>query len=1352
MGTRDRGRGLAVIRRAGSRLLLGALLAWSASAEAGEDRKRPIAIHESDLQPASQRKAGPLLPAAAVSDARARAFSDAVRHPEWLLLKADAFDPLQRQPALPDIGPHDLTAAAYPRGGRHAYIVQFAGPILPEWFDRLQQTGAEALTYLPHNAYVVRLTEAQRARLDALPNVRWVGDFHPGYKIDPVLAAGLTDRSEDEEVRLRVSTFRGGSAEALRAMIAGVDPSVTLRHVSDASSASTGGRIILSVRAAALATLLAALAWQHDVEWIEEYHEPQPVNDQSLWVIQSGHTASQATPIWSHGITGVGQIYGTADTGLDTDACQMRFSSAASAQTLFNTTQPPNANVTNPGNKVRSYYRVGAAEAYDSSAFGFHGTHTVGNAVGDNFATPATAADPAHDLGDGMAPGATVVFQDVGQHDGSLDGLSVGQTPLQQQAHDSGARIHSNSYGVPATAVLNSNTYDIDSRDLDEAMWRLQHYTVFFAADNFGPAPGGLGLLGSTAKNTVTVGATVNGSQGAEDLANFSSHGPTSDGRIKPDLVVPGQSINSATEASSVTGASLTDPPNNNCVTSAASGTSFASPTAAGAGLLAREYFTDGFYPSGTKTPSDARDPSNALIKAVLINSGRSLGGQFTAGDGTGGAAGPIPNFGQGWGRLTLDDALFFPGDLRELRVLNDVLNGAAAAIPPAGTAAIQTGQVQTFTLVNVSSVEPLRVTLAWADPPGPIGAGVTLVNNLDLEVVDPAGALYRGNVNFAGGMSSPAGAAAADARNTVENVYLDRPVPGAYTVRVRGTNVPGNGVTTPFASNRQGYALIATGNFSFGSGPLARFESMRVSGGKDGDAFLDRSEAADVALTVRNRGSADALGAVVSLSVDLGSQVPASAVVLSPSSITYGVVPANGASTDTFSVALLNDGVDHSNQSLRLKVDVATPGAPVMSDVFTIETMANTATIPLFDFESGLSGWTLTGAIGNGSGPLPGVVACETSTNGRATPLTELKFGALDCASNYQDSVIQRAFSPSFTVPLTNNTQLVNLNFWHRLGTERFFDFAQVFIRYNNDGFYHFALDFNGPDMGQMRPVRVDLSPFNAGRTAQLSVLFKFLPDGSVTQFPGWFVDDVSLTTKSADPIAGTTPTLIAAGPSAGSQGAAHLHVAVTGLNTHFVNGVSALSSPVPGLAVHSTTVISPTQLVADVTISFGASLGPRALTVTTGSETATRSGLFRVTLSTLGVQVTPLSWHLGTIEPGASRKTWTAATPAAGGYFTAINDGTSVEALTIRTSGSASWAPGAAPASETFVLGWGRTQAVGTAPEFSAVTTGGVPLASHLPAGGFFNFDLQFQAPAETGDFSAQQIMATVEAQTSE
>jgi subtilisin family serine protease len=124
-------------------------------------------------------------------------------------------------------------------------------------------------------------------------------------------------------------------------------------------------------------------------------------------------------------------------------------------------------------------------------------------------------------------------------------------------------------------------------------------------------------------------------------MASFSSLGPTYDWRIKPDLVAPGDSIYSAdtlTDAEVAAG--------DTCGKVDMDGTSMATPIAAGAFTLLRQYFTEGFYPSGEKTSADEFVPSAALLKAVMINGAQALKGF----ESDGWPIDPPPSLKQGWG------------------------------------------------------------------------------------------------------------------------------------------------------------------------------------------------------------------------------------------------------------------------------------------------------------------------------------------------------------------------------------------------------------------------------------------------------------------------------------------------------------------------------------------------------------------------------------------------------------------------------------------------------------------------------------------------------------------------------
>jgi len=187
------------------------------------------------------------------------------------------------------------------------------------------------------------------------------------------------------------------------------------------------------------------------------------------------------------------------------------------------------------------------------------------------------------------------------------------------------------------------------------------------------------------------------------------------------------------------------------------------SPAAAAMAALVRQYYTDGFYPTGAAVTANRIAPTAALVKATMLNSTQVM---------TGTGTGPVPNNCQGWGRVLLDNALFFAGQARTLFATDDPGFAQGAA-----------GQTKTFTL-QVAAGQPLRVTLAWTDFPSTPAASVNLNNDLDLVVSGPSGT-FLGNV-FAASQSTTGGTA--DRRNNVEQVALSAPAAGSYTITVRAS------------------------------------------------------------------------------------------------------------------------------------------------------------------------------------------------------------------------------------------------------------------------------------------------------------------------------------------------------------------------------------------------------------------------------------------------------------------------------------------------------------------------------------------------------------------------------------
>ncbi|HEX2685632.1 MAG TPA: S8 family serine peptidase [Kofleriaceae bacterium] len=660
-------------------------------------------------------------------------------------------------------------------------LVKYPGPVTAEQLQALSAS-AHIYTYLPYDTFLVRPLSGGAGMMAALNTTRrlgasWTGAYRPEYKI----SRGASDLAAS------------AAAETQTVMVT-VYPDVDLSRVVDAAVKLPGAtlvgaepgnrfsRVRLRVTGAALASVTAQLAALGDVFWVDVEGRRELLNDTTIWVGQSGLSAGQTTPVFDHGIHGEGQVVGYIDTGIDADLCYFRDT----------TRSLPPTNACNGGTVVDTAQRKViavdflttsecnggiATTEWDTQG---HGSHVAGTIAGDNFANPIV-----HDGGDGMAPGAKLVVQDAGfltDNCGDLPGIGcpvVDLKPIFQQAYTQGARIHTNSWGDRENAAV-QNTYSAACQDVDQFMFDHPDFLILFAAGNAGPGTGTVGSP-STAKNGISVGATLRGTS-ANSMASFSSCGPTSDGRIKPDLTMPGSSIVSARNDGSVT--------TNNCATTTMSGTSMASPAAAGMAALVRQYYADGNYPTGAPVAANKFTPSAALVKATLLNSTQTM---------TGTGTGPVPNNCQGWGRVLLDDTLFFTGQARTLFATDDPGFAQGAA-----------GQTKTFT-VQVAAGQSLRTTLAWTDFPSTPAASTNLNNDLDLTVSGPSGT-FLGNV-FSNSQSVTGGAA--DRRNNVEQVTLLAPVAGTYTITVRAFNVP---------SSAQPFALVVSGGVSTGTPPQVVF------------------------------------------------------------------------------------------------------------------------------------------------------------------------------------------------------------------------------------------------------------------------------------------------------------------------------------------------------------------------------------------------------------------------------------------------------------------------------------------------------------------------------------------------
>jgi hypothetical protein len=764
--------------------------------------------------------------------------------PGRVWLRAAVFDPLtEGEPRLEELIPDGAPLRAGAADGAGAYLLQVHPAPDAALRARLHVLGARIHGYVPNRTWIVWLPDGEA--LDAIRTgqaTRWLGRLRPGYKLSPELHR-LISEGADGITEIDVVLLPNEAPEALADAVRERFEEVEVEFVR----AGDSPRVVLRVPPRGLAPVVAALIRDRAVLFVDRLLPLVLFNDNLVWVGQSydrvhGPAEAQASDpkpyalsatVWNHGLTGAGQVVAVADTGLEYGMC---FFEDPGEPVTPQTVTPPGALSASASHRkiVALNGTSGNALLVDGSFR--HGTHVSATVVGDDLAHLAGGASAGHDHGDGVAPGARVVFEDVGAVPSSSCSALIGVSSLGallEQEYGAGARIATNSWGS-GTGVYTSGAAEVDA-----FVWEHHDMLVLFAAGNDGAA--GVSNLGSC-KNCIAVGACENydgsfqdvfGILDPENMAAFSSRGPAADGRVKPDLVAPGYRVDSARFPvqyffddqdpacdpgdpevcfPSFGGCYLTDP-SATCSVEPLNGTSMASPAAAGFAALARQYFTEGFYPSGTATPADARVPSAALLKAVLLNGARNMTGRLYERRGTPADFGPLadaPSAVQGWGRVMLDDALYFAGDARGVRLLE---------LPdPSGVA---TGDDRETRFRVTAGGQRLKITVVWTDPPGSVIAGAALVNDLDLEVTAPDGTTYRGNqwtaddINLPGDKLSEADPAGRDAINNVEAVHVASPMPGEWRARVEGREVPGHDGTTT-----QGFALVISGEVSDAAPP----------------------------------------------------------------------------------------------------------------------------------------------------------------------------------------------------------------------------------------------------------------------------------------------------------------------------------------------------------------------------------------------------------------------------------------------------------------------------------------------------------------------------------------------------
>ncbi|MBL1217302.1 MAG: peptidase S8 [Planctomycetes bacterium] len=489
-----------------------------------------------------------------------------------LLIRNATFDPMGSEPAL--------SPALVAGMDNELYVVQFHSQTLDSYRQDIEDAGGEIAKYLANYAYIVRLDEQARQTVANLPAVRWVGAYHPYYRLDQdVLAthfsdhlsaaahsnsstgmADMVDQGPGAEVIGNDSVAVGDAAHDLGVFsIQVIERGPRQKEIVANRILDMGGRIEhlipdgFLLRATLTLDQLEAVLHMNEVLFVDPWSPPEVDMEKARSLQGVDYLESQT------GFSGQGVRAEVFDTGIRSSHVDFQ--------------DPP--------------MLFHGANSSDTS----HGTQTTGIVFADGLNNASAR---------GMLPDAE---QPISASFHYLSNRYTHTSQLTDPNGDYRAVFQTNSWGGGRTRSYNST-----SMEMDDILF-LNDIVIMQSQSNAGNQDS---RPQAWSKNIISVGGYYHydNTNKADDRWNFgASIGPAEDGRIKPDLANFYDSILTTSDSC------------NTCYTGSMGGTSGATPIVAGHIGLIFQMWHEGVFPGhgGGNNVFDSR-PHMSTAKALAIN------------------------------------------------------------------------------------------------------------------------------------------------------------------------------------------------------------------------------------------------------------------------------------------------------------------------------------------------------------------------------------------------------------------------------------------------------------------------------------------------------------------------------------------------------------------------------------------------------------------------------------------------------------------------------------------------------------------------------------------------------------